>query len=255
MDESPPTISPNGPAPHAATMSLAARLMNVFAAPGEVFDSIKGTPHSVANWLVPAVLILVIALVGSALIFSHDGINHQVGEMIDKQMEQAGAKGPQAGAGRSIGILSTKISVVVGPAIGAFIVPFWTGLILWLVGAKILKGNFGYLKAVEAGGLANMIGVLDAIVKTLLILVLGNLFASPSLALLVKDFNPQNPAHAAIALVNVMLLWSLLVQSIALARLSGRSLAVAAAWLFGITAIIAGLFMGLGFAIQAAFKH
>jgi hypothetical protein len=100
-----------------------------------------------------------------------------------------------------------------------------------------------------------MIGVLDAIVKTLLILVLGNLFASPSLALLVKDFNPQNPAHAAIALVNVMLLWSLLVQSIALARLSGRSLAVAAAWLFGITAIIAGFFMGLGFAIQAAFKH
>jgi hypothetical protein len=56
-------------------------------------------------------------------------------------------------------------------------------------------------------------------------------------------------------LVNVMLLWSLLVQSIALARLSGRSLAVAAAWLFGITAIIAGFFMGLGFAIQAAFKH
>jgi hypothetical protein len=255
MEETPPALTPEPTTPKPPTMSLAARLMNVFAAPGEVFDSLKGTPHSAANWLMPAVLILAVTLAGAAFVFSQDAINHQVGEMIDKQMEKAGVHGPQAEAGRSIGILVTKISVVVGPAIGAFIVPFWTGLILWLVGAKILKGNFGYLKAVEAGGLANMIGVLDAIVKTLLILVLGNLFASPSLALLVKDFNPQNPAHASLALVNVMLFWSLLVQSIALARLSGRSLAVAAAWIFGITIIITGFFMGIGFAMQAAFKH
>ena len=39
------------------------------------------------------------------------------------------------------------------------------------------------MKAVEVAGLSNMILVLDVMVKTLLILITGNLFASPSLAL------------------------------------------------------------------------
>src|SRR5207302_9246459 len=69
----------------------------------------------------------------------------------------------------------------------------------WLVGTKALKGHFPFSKAVEVAGLANMIGVLEAVVKTLLILVTGNIFASPSLALLVKEFDPQNPVHSLLA--------------------------------------------------------
>jgi hypothetical protein len=52
-----------------------------------------------------------------------------------------------------------------------------------------------------------------------------------------------------------MLIWGLIVQSIALARLSGRSLAVAAMWIFGIAIVFTGTCMGIGFGIQAAFKH
>lgn len=236
-------------------MSLGARLLNVIAAPGEVFDSIKTTPVSHANWLTPAILLMIISIVGDVIIFSQDSINHQFSEMIDKQMEKAGARGPQAEAGRSIGILVAKISMVAGPVIGAFIVPFWSGLILWLVGAKILKGNFGYMKAVEAAGLGNMVSVLDAIVRIPLVIVVGNMFATLSLGLLVQDYNPQTLAHAALGLVNVMLFWSLIVQAIALARLSGRSFAVAAAWIFGIAIVLTGFFMGIGFGMEAVFKR
>jgi hypothetical protein len=94
---------------------------------------------------------------------------------------------------------------------------------------------------------------LEVIVKTLLIVGLGNLFASPSLALFVKEFDPQNNAHSVLALVNVMTFWLLAVRSIGLARLSGASFGKAAVWVFGIWAALTGLMLGLGAAIRAAF--
>jgi hypothetical protein len=247
MNDQPPPLPP--------AMSLGARLMNVIAAPGEVFDSIKGRPHAVGNWLVPAFLVLVVSIIGGLIVFSQDFASHQVGEMVDQQMAQAGVTGPQAEAGKAVALMATKVSMVVGPAVGAFVLPFWTGLILWLVGAKILKGDFGFMKAVEAGGLSNMIGVLDALVKIPLVLVVGNVFATLSAGLLVKDFNPQQPAHAALAMLNVMLFWQLIVQAVALAKLSGRSFGVALAWLFGVSFGLAAFFMGIGFGLQAVFKR
>jgi len=255
MHDTTPALPSEPPAPQPAAMSLVARLVNVFVSPGEVFAEVKASPPSPANWLMPAVLVAGVSLLGAWLVFSQETINHQIGEMIDRQMEQAHAPKAQAEAGRSIGVFVTKIMFVAGPVIGAFIVPFWTGLVLWLVGAKVLKGDFGYMKAVEVGGLTNMITVLDALVKIPLIISMGNLFASPGLALLVKDFDPQKPVHGLLGMVNVMLLWALIVQSIGLARLSGRSIAVAAAWIFGISAVITGFFMGIGFAFRAAFSR
>ncbi|HLP78356.1 MAG TPA: hypothetical protein VK327_15735, partial [Candidatus Paceibacterota bacterium] len=54
----PPPLIPNpasagAPLPH---MSLPARLLNIFAIPGEVFRDVKAAPRSLANWLVPVVL-------------------------------------------------------------------------------------------------------------------------------------------------------------------------------------------------------
>jgi hypothetical protein len=85
--------------------------------------------------------------------------------------------------------------------------------------------------------------------------VTGNLFASPSLALAVKDFDPQNTLHGLCALVNVMLFWALLVRAIGLARLSGASAGKAAVWVFGIWAAYTGILFGLGAALRAIFAH
>jgi hypothetical protein len=152
-----------------------------------------------------------------------------------------------------VGGIGYKISAVVAPVMAAFILPFWGGLILWLVGSFALKGPFPYMKAVEVAGLANMILVLSVIVKTLLILITGNLFASPGLALVVKNFDPQNSVHSLLAVINVMTLWLLAVRSIGLARLSGTSTGRAAIWVFGIWAILTGAMIGFGAAVRAAF--
>src|SRR5205807_4860370 len=92
-------------------------------------------------------------------------------------------------------VISATAAPLVGVVVVALATPFWWGLIVWLVGAKGFKGDFPFMKAAEVAGLANIISAMDAVIKTLLIFAFGSVFASPSLALLVKDFDPQNPLH------------------------------------------------------------
>lgn len=165
--------------------------------------------------------------------------------MSDQQAEQARAVAAKFGS------LGSKIAAYAAPVFLGLAVPFWWGLILWLVGTKVLKSQFSYMKGVEIAGLAGMISALDSVVRALLILITGNLFASPSLALLVKQFDPQNHVHALLAAVNIMSFWVLAMRSIGLARVSGVGFAKAAAWVFGIWLVLTASMMGFGFAMQA----
>jgi hypothetical protein len=261
MEPMPPTPAPPPAAPPAPPTSLPGRLLNVFAAPGEVFDGIKSTPPSVANWLVPAILFIVLSWLSAGLIFSQPAIRQQISELstkaIDRQVEKGKISSTQAEQARAaaerFGGIGYKIGAVVAPIFAAFASPFFGGLILWLVGSFALKGPFPYMKAVEVAGLANMILALSVIVKTLLILITGNLFASPSLALVVKDFDPQNPVHSLFVMLDVMVLWLLVVRSIGLARVSGASFGKAAAWIFGIWIAFMGVIIGFGATVRAVF--
>ena len=202
----------------------------------------------------PALILIAVSWVAAWLIFSQESIKHQLSEITDqaiqKQIETAHMGEQQAEQARAMGekwaVIGSKVAAGLAPVFGGFVTPFFWGLILWLVGAKLFKGNFPYMKAVEVVGLANMISVLDVIVKTLLIVGLGNLYAAPGLVLLVKEFDPQNTAHALLAIVNVMTFWLLAVRAVGLARISGVSFAKAACWVFGIWATYTGFFVGLG---------
>ncbi len=241
--------------PKLLATSLPARLLNVFAIPGEVFEEVKASTPSAANWLTPALLFIAIGWMGAWLISSQPAIKQQLTEITDKamdaQIEKMHMSKEQAEQARRFGGISTGITPYVSPVFVAFVSPFWWGLIFWLVGAKILKGNFGYLKAVEVAGLSNMIGVLGAAVRILLVIITGNFFASPSLALLVKEFEPRNPLHSLLAVVNVITIWFLIVRSIGLARLSGVALGKALVWVFGLWLAWTGLMLGLAAAAQS----
>ena len=261
MESTLPTPEPESAPPPPAS-SLVSRMTNIFAAPGEVFNEIKAAALANTNWVAPAILLTLAGWVSAALIFSQPAIRQQMSELADRSIDQMVEKGRLSGdqaekakpTAEKMAVTAGAISAVAGAPVFAFVSPFWWGLILWL-GGKVLKGNFEYLKAVEVAGLANMILVLDAVVRTLLILVTGNLFASLSLALAVKDFDPQNTLHGLCALVNVMLFWALLVRAIGLARLSGASVGKAALWVFGIWIAYTGALMGLGAAARAVFSR
>jgi hypothetical protein len=263
MEEPQLPSEPQPEAPQPPSMSLWGRLFNVFATPGDVFQEVKDAKVSTANWLVPALILIVVSWVSSFVIFSQPAINHQLSEMtgqaIQKQVERSQMSEQQAEQARAMGEkwagISAKIGAAIVPVLYGFVTPFFWGLIVWGVGAGLLKANFPYMKAVEIVGLANMVGVLEVILRTLLVVGLGNLYASTSLVLLVKEFDPQNTVHSLLALVNVMTFWLLAVRGIGLARLSGASFAKALAWVFGIWVAYTGLLVGLAFLAKTAFKR
>src|ERR1043166_1066450 len=238
MDRPPPALDLPPAAPAQPAMSLASRLVNVLAAPGEGDDQIKGATPSVANWMAPAVLLILVSWIGAGLVFSQPVIQHQLTEIQDKAIEKMIQKqhlsNDQAEAARQTAAkyagLGTKITAAIAPVMAGILIPVWWGLLVWLIGTKAFKSQFPFMKAIEIAGLANMITVLEAIVKTLLILVTSSAFATPSLALLIKDFDPQNPSHGALSAVNVMTFWFLAVVAIGLARLAGAATGRAVVW-------------------------
>jgi hypothetical protein len=244
-------------------MSLGSRLFNVFAVPGEVFDFVKNSAASAANWVAPALILIAVSWLAGWLVLSQDSVKQQISEITDKaiqkQIEKSNMPPDQAEkvreAGAKYGNIGTMVSVAAAPVFAGFITPFWGGLILWLVGTKVMKGHFGYMKAVEVVGLGQMVAVLEAAVKTLMIISMGNLFASPSAAMLLGEFDPQNPVHGLLSAVNVMTFWLLAVRSIGLARLASVSFAKAAGWVFGIWLLFTGIMTGFGYAMQLIFNR
>lgn len=260
-----PQLTPEPPleAPPPPAMSLGGRLLNVFATPGDVFEEVKAAPDTTANWLVPALILIVVSWAAALLIFSQPAIKQQLsdlteqaiqrqidtGHMGERQAEQARV------AGEKWALIAAQIFAALGPVLVGFILPFLWGLFVWLLGAQLFKGHFSYMKAVEVVGLCNMILVLETIVRTLLIVGLGNLYAAPGLVLLVNQFDPQNTLHKVLAAVNVMTFWVLAVRGIGLARLSGASLGKSIVWVFAIWAAYTGFFIGIGALVQAGVKQ
>jgi hypothetical protein len=262
MNDSPPSIAPPTEEPQAPPLALSARLLNIFASPGEVFEQVKKSPVSNANWLVPIVLLVLASWLGSWLVFSQPAIQQQMRDItdkaIDKQIEKNHMSEAQAEQARQMGekygAIWARVGIVASPVVLGFSSPIIWGFVLWLMCIWGLKTHLPYIKLVELVGLGNMIGVLEVILKSLLIIVTGNLFASLGPVLLIKGFDQENTVHSLIALVNLMTLWLLAVRAIGFARLTGISTAKAATWIFGFWAAYTGLFWTLGYLVRMLMK-
>lgn len=217
-----------------------ARLTGVFVTPGEVFDSVIAAPVAHSNWLLPALLFIVVSWCGAVLLFAHPGLKHQLQEIqeqaIQKQVESG--KLTQQQADQIIQVTSKYAGVgaiiggFAGPVIVGFASPFFWGLLLWLAGL-LFQRPFPYWKGVEAVGLSNTIAVLEAAAHWLLVAAMGNLFVSLSPALLFKGLEPTSFGYSALGAFSVIGLWCLGVRAVGLARLTGISFLAAAAWVFG----------------------
>ena len=248
--------------PKPPSTGLWSRLMNVFAAPGEVFEEVKTSAPSTGNWLVPVLILIVAGMISSLVIFSQPDIVQQIHEQqqkaFDKQisagkMTQAQADQATAMAEKFSGPTMLTIFGCVGSVTTGFASLFWTAFVLWLIARFYLKVPVGYMKLLEVAGLAAMIMALAAVVKTLLIVVTGNLYAALSPLLLVKHFDPRSPLHNFMTLLDVMVFWLLAVRSVGLAKLTGATFGRTAVAVFGVWFVISGLMIGFSLAMQAIF--
>ena len=218
------------PVPVPAT-SLMARMVNVFATPGEVFDEVKHARPATANWLVPVLLAIVIGIISIVTIYSQPAVIQQIrdqqGKVFDDQvkagkMTQAQADQAQAAAGKIMGPAMMEILGSVSVVIMVFIRLFWWALVLWLLGKWFFQADYTYEKALEVTGLAFTLTILASIVVTLVCVLLGRLTLI-NLALLDPNGSPQGFLHMIMSSLDLFDIWLAAIISVGLARLANVS--------------------------------
>ena len=213
-------------------MSLAARLLNVFAIPGEVFEVVKASRVSTGNWLLPMLLSGVVLALTGMVVISQPAVQKQMHERFEQQVkalqqEVKAGKMKQAEVDRTVAVTRTIIAPPVlrglflaGGAVLGVARVFWWAFVLWLLGRLFLKVRLNYFKTLEVAGLGLMIGVLGGVVMLLLMLNLPKLFAAPGLGLAASDFDPLRQSPLLLAVANVFSFWLIGVFAVGLARLA-----------------------------------
>jgi len=132
----------------APSTSVAARLVNVFATPGEVFEEIKNRPVEAANWFVPLLLSALFGVICCVVIFSQDTILQQMREAqegaMEKKLEKMSKEQQEkvremAAQFSSPGVM--KLFGSVGAVVGSIAWLFFLALLVWLLGTRLFMDS------------------------------------------------------------------------------------------------------------------
>jgi hypothetical protein len=245
--------------PEPQPMSLFDRWINLFAAPGELFEHLRRAPVSALNWLVPILVFIIVSWICSAIFFSQDWAKQKVRDMYEQAIEQQLSSGnlteQQKEEARAraytIAEMSTRIGAYAGPVVSSFAGCFIWAVYLWLIGTKVLKGSFTLMKMVEVVGITFLVSTVGVIVKTMVTMITGNLVPAIGPGLLLGEYDQNNPLHQILTLVDLFMLWVLLLRAIGLARLTSRSVGVGTVWVFGGWLVWSGALVMFGMVMKA----
>jgi hypothetical protein len=146
------------------------------------------------------------------------------GKMTQEQADMALTKNP-AQPGSPLFMIFGSI----GAAVVTAVILFGFALAFWLMGKWVFKATAAYGKVLEVVGLSMYISVLGSIITLLLVVAMGSLYATPSLALVVSQYDPTNTLHKLLSSISVFTFWFLIVISIGLGKIfsvsTGKALA------------------------------
>ena len=243
----PPLIEPTDA--EMPTMSLTDRLTDIFFSPGAVFDSIKAGPPKAVNWVLPMILSMIVGVVSSIVIFSQPAIMQQFMQQMHQKQNQQFQKAIKGGSMTEqqaadaqdkvdkVMVPIMRIGAPIGAVFGAPAQIFVLALVVWLLVRYAFHTPIAYMKAVEATGLAMMVGIVGGMVTTLLIVWYGDMLAAPSPALFLDHRDLANKVCVVLSKLNVFTLWFMAVLACSVARLAGVSWIKPALWIYGIWAL------------------
>ena len=204
-------------------MSLAARLLNVFAIPGEVFAVVKAGRRSIGNWLVPSVLSAVVGTVAAVVILLQPAVQQQMRQQQAKLMARQvqGHTLTRSQADQLLALVEKLTVPIAGAltAVASIIRVLWWAFVLRLLGLVFLKARLGYSKMLEVAGLGTMISVLGAAVTLLLTAKLGTASTS-GFGVVVSDLDAIQKSPVMLSVAATFSLWLVGVMSVGLARLA-----------------------------------
>jgi len=229
-------MEPQKPPESVEQMSFIDKLTNIFASPGELFENVRETGPTNSNWLVPWITYVAISIMMSLLVLGNPSLKEQLSTSIKKQFdkgmeemiregkisqEQADAQYEQFGRPGSPWFM---IISVASTLLGSLVVLFALSLFYQLLGKLVMSASVHYMKVVEVIGLTFFIGALERIVTTGLIFATDSIHASPSLAIVLSEVDPENKLHVVMSKINVFTAWDLTITGIGLSTLFQRDL-------------------------------
>jgi hypothetical protein len=215
------------PSEESSEMSFSDKVMNVFSAPGELFEGIAKSEKQNSNWSIPLILTMIAGIIFVFVAFSQAPIQDQVREQQEKgfQKQVESGKMTQEQADRTLSMIpkpGSPLSMVISAVFVVFVTAamlFGFALAFWLVGKWVFKAPATYSKVLEVVGLSMYVSVLGSIITLLLVVAMGSIYATPSLALAVSHYDPANKVDKLLASVNLVTFWYLAVVSVGLGKI------------------------------------
>jgi hypothetical protein len=234
--------------------SIGSAIVNVFAAPAEVYTNLHTTESKPTLWILPLIVCIAAVLVTLVIGFSNQDLKSQRleatritleqrvtdGKMTQEQLDRT-MEGMEKGGGVILAIQLVAVTIVFS------IIFFLSALLLWLGSKTILKLPVGYEKILELSGIATWIGVLGIFIQMLMMIGLNSIFAQPNAAIFFyQSFDITNSTHKALATLNFFSIWQTIVIGIGLQKWSNKSYTLPMIVSFVVWLLIVGLTLLLG---------
>lgn len=215
--------------------SVGAKLFNVIATPGDVYEELRQSKPRVANWLIPLLLLMVSNSVFTWVSFRDPAVVHDIQEQQAQQIRKSMAGRPKVteekiekaveGTRKFMSPNVLAVFGMIGASVAVAVFLFAQGFVFWVVDRFVLRTGTDFMRFVEIGGVAESISVLSAVARMFLVQGTGKIQLGASLALLVDKFDPANPVHLLLNNVEFFFLWYLAVVALGISIVTRASLA------------------------------
>lgn len=230
-------------------------LLNVFSSPGDAFEGLKPSPARASVWLIPMIIVIVIASGFSYVMFTNPTLKDQFMQAQEQafqknidsgKMTQAQAEQSRQGMERMGGMFIAF--GIIGSVVFVSVMFFGAALALWLAGKMAMGSTAGYGKYLEIYGLSSWIGILGGIITLLMVIGMGSLYASPSAALaILSNYNPTDNTHKILSAINIFSIWQAAVIGIGMSKLAGKSAGMGMGIAFGLWVVWVAITVFIGF--------
>ena len=199
-------------------IGLVQRIIGVFVSPGETFAQLDRKP----DWLVPLILLVITAVVSVYFILPITLPEHM--EMQRQKMIEQGVPSAQIEKameiGEQFGKIGGLVSAFIGPGIWMLLAALW----LWFVGNVILSGQSSYVKVFSVYTYTSLIGVLEALIKTPLVVMKGSAEIQLNCSVFLPAEQTKTLLYHVLQGLDIFVIWRFVVLAIGFAAIYKFSL-------------------------------
>ena len=230
-------------------IGLVSRMIRIFYAPGKTFESLA-RKRSTADWLVPAILSVVVATTAAVLVLPVTTEFNQ--EVMQQRMKGMSAEEREVVEQYQTQDIMQASTLIVIPII-LFIFLFLFAAFYLLMG-KLLGGLLSYGQVLAIVAYGGLITILQEVVKTLLILTKKTPMVQMGLGLFLSEEALQNFSGRLLSTIDPFVIWSIVITGLGLSIVGQFDRSKAYAGVGVITLIWLSLSSALG-GIGSDFGH